>query len=223
MQEGRKLDVPINYHGQTPADPPGPVPLLEELLARPILRTEGLSAETMATVRSFRVPVLPKQIARSLAWEFGRRIVATRTDWGRFEDPLPSYAEAAESIKRTLVALGNRSRQPDKTGMYSVARRTVEGYFEEGRENERWIREECQTMLREIETGDYSRWTDFDKLVSRAGELTETQRSMVMPAVDKVASNPDMHPLIKREVLSHIVDVIIEGTAAKPGASVGGK
>lgn len=223
MQEGKQLDVPISYHGQTPVGPPAAAPILEELLAKPILRTEGLSAETMATIKSFRVPALPKQIARSLAWEFGRRIVVTRTDWGRFEDPLPSHAEAAESIKRTLVALGNRSKQPDKTGMYSVARRTIQEYFEEGKENEQWIREECRIMLREIETGDYSRWNDFDKLVSRASELTEAQRNMVMPAVDRVASNPDMHPLIKREVLSHIVDVIIEGTAVKSGASVGGK
>ena len=124
---------------------------------------------------------------------------------------MTGYDEAARCIKTTLAALSNRATKPDKTGKYALANLTSQDILKQGEENEKWIRQECETMLGEMQTGDYSRWVDYEKLVE--AELTEEQKAMVMPAVEQLGANPTMHPKIKKEILSHICAVVQEATA----------
>jgi hypothetical protein len=213
MELNKKHEIPINTHGYTPMIDAEDLkyPVLEELMQMPILKTEGLRAEVLAELRDFKVPVSRNQVERSLAYEFGGRILATATDWSQFEDPLSGYEEAARCIKTTLAALSNRASKPDKMGKYSLINPSIQDIFKQGEENEMWIREECEVMLRELQTGDYSRWMDYDKLVD--AELTEEQKAMMMPAVEELGANPTIHPKIKREILSHICAVVQEAAA----------
>lgn len=168
------------------------IPLLEELFETPVLRTGEMNAEGLAQVKGYVPPVLSSQIEASLCHEFDRSIL--ETDWTRWEDPLTSYEQAARLIHHTLAIYSNQREgkmKPDEWAAVADA-------------NAEWIRSECDALLAEIQSGDYSRWTQLLDNV----KLTPAQREAVQPAAEILGQNPWLHPRTKGEVLQEICRIV---------------
>lgn len=174
------------------------MPLLEELLEVPVLRTGEMRAESLAEVKGFVPPVLPDQIETCLSAEFDRSIL--ETDWNRYEDVTNSHEQAARLLHYTLAIYSN-------VGKSAVQKPEEIKALASG--NQEWIKTECQLMLKEIQDGDYSRWEAAEKLLGEMhGKLSEAQRKAVMPALAIIAKNAWLHPKTKAQVLAEICRVV---------------
>ena len=222
-----------NYQGRTPLEPQdNQIPVLNEMMRAPLMRLEALPSETVNMLRTCEdlTPILPNHVEWSLVGEFGWRGVA-KTDWDEFEDPLPSYGQAASVIMKTLAwknlipgyhgeldvsrLLGRLSKgtkgKPDYVRYHGVGRRQNLTMQHIVRGNEAWLRQECQTLYKELAEGDYeSRWS-MEKLPEWLTEgMPPEQIRIVKDAAKMLGCNPTLHPEQKLTVLNHIRDVLLE-------------
>lgn len=207
------------------------MPLLEELFEAPVLRKDNLDHDTAAHLKNYRPPALMAQVEASLSSEFGRHLV--RTSWAAYDDPLVQneHEQAARLIGYTLATMG---RAVGTTGGPAplISKREQGGAGGDGTDSEAstgkgagergtktratgaraeaWIERECDQLLRELETGDTSRWETAEYLVGRRRwtKLTSTQRDALLPAINMVGRNAHLHPANKRRLLNSIVEII---------------
>ena len=177
---------------------PERIPLLEELLEPPVLKTHGMDQDAVVSLKDYVPPVLLSQMEASLSAEFRRHIV--KTDWRRYEDPMEysEYEQAARMLELTISTIkGTCSKfQGHPPANY-------------GTDNEEWLRRECDRMLQEIRTGDTSRWDQVEVMVGKQWDfLSPLQREAVQPAAILLANNPHLHPSVKTRVLREIISVI---------------
>lgn len=175
------------------------MPLLEELVEAPVLRTEELSAEQQAELKGFTPPLLLSQVEASLTHEFGQPIL--ETDWSQYEDPTTSYEQAARLLHHTLAIYSNVARQEGESGNEWVKKLADS--------NNEWVRKECELLMEEIQSGDYSRWELVDELAGPAiSSLTAKQQQVVRPAIAIISKNAWLHPRSKTQVVDELCRVV---------------
>lgn len=209
------------------------MPLLEELVETPVLRKNDLDHDTAAQLKNYGPPALMAQVEASLSAEFGRHLV--RTDWSTYEDPLmqSEHEQAARLIGYTLATMGRavgttggpappiskaKREEPSGTDDTNSVMSTKEGEEERvetgstGVKAEAWVKRECDQLLRELETGDTSRWEAAEYLVGRRrwAKLTAAQRDALLPAINMVGRNAHLHPANKRRLLNTIIEIVIK-------------
>jgi len=175
------------------------MPILEELLEAPVLKSKELNHDTASFLKNYVPPLLLNQIEASLSHELGRHI--RRTDWKEFTDPFvdAEYEQAARLLEYTMATM--------KSACASIgARHPTETV---AKSNDTLIKAECDRLLEELCTGNTDRWELPSKLIGKA-PLEEEQQKAIAPSIMLVANNPYLHPVIKRRVLASIKDVIMK-------------
>ncbi|PJF17785.1 hypothetical protein PSACC_02397 [Paramicrosporidium saccamoebae] len=173
------------------------MPLLEELFEPVVMGS--MDHDTATLMKNYVPPTLRHQLEASLSNEFERHIV--RTDWDEYRDPVveAQYEQAARLLHYTLATT---RRAAAKYPQYAPP-------SDIGVESERWLKVECDLLLKELRSGDTTRWENAKKLVGpKWNKLSEAQQSALEKPVMLLGKNPYLHPLIKRRVLDEITLVI---------------
>jgi hypothetical protein len=176
------------------------MPLLEELFEAPILKQDELDHEVATLLKNYVPPTLLPQLEASLSAELGRHIV--KTDWDAYRDPLKDaqYEQIARMLQYTLATI---RRATGKSGMEKPPAST-------GSASLKWLQQECDLLVQEMETGNTKRWEEARKLVGpKWRRMSKSQRDALTPSVMLLAKNAYMHPIVKRRILDQISAVII--------------
>jgi hypothetical protein len=174
------------------------IPFLEEFIEPPVLRTDEMRAEEAAELKGYVPPLLMSQVEASLTSEFKQPILST--DWSRFEDPTSSHEQAARLLHYTLAIYGNVGRSGNQSSQDIAKQAEL---------NDSWVREECEKLLAEIKTGDYSRWEKVEELAGEAySQLTTKQQQAVRPAIALLGNNAWLHPRVKKQVIEEICRIV---------------
>lgn len=75
------------------------------------------------------------------------------------------------------------------------------------KENWEWIEKESKIMQMEIETGDFSRWTE-DAILKEIPSITKKQEDLLRPAAKLLSKEPLLHPRIRNDIMKVIAQVV---------------
>ena len=145
---------------------------LEEFRELPFLdkkKLAGLKREDVIRVNEFEPRVTPLQLQEGL------NCIAQETDFNEFVDMKPCYVKAQHLIKEAIRQKANGEIPPQE-----------------------FIQSECESMLKEIETGDYSRYAG-DSLMEGIKDTEEMRM-----AAQSLGKNQDIHPLVKKRMMKEI-------------------
>lgn len=228
----------VDYHGIKPWEPTeyDDNLVLDDLLTMPKLNLGSFSAQQQIDLlKDLPWPVSDEDVEQSLAYEFGRRILVTKTDITKYpfwdlkdKQGMSIYPielkRAADLAIQVLVARGNRGTVVDKTGLVSTLKRprkqpaldkTIQ---EECDKTETWLRQECAQLWYELQTGDRSRHENLIPMIDEQGqpiEYSEEQLAVLKPTEKELAKNERVHPEIKKEIMGHISSVVRDALKAK--------
>lgn len=189
------------------------VPLLEELTEGIVCKNshmDELSPSTYSEVLNYKAPLSKRMIEASLSSEFSTHI--TRTDWNDYQNPLKKQEllQGARLLQRTLLS--------QKAGRCRVkgfvvgwkGNHNVNFVDMRGRSSLFFLAEESPLLEKEMESGDYSRWTEPSSLVDGWDSISDGVKKLLLPAIQLISKNVDLHPTLKKEVLRPIVEGLIQ-------------
>lgn len=162
--------------------------ILEELFMPPIFdsaKYDSLPTDLKNKLLEFVPPVQPEQIEESLTAEFDQPIMAT--NFKDFVSTSASHSTANRMIREVVLhehLVSKYKKEPISLG-------SVKSF----------VKEECDAMLNEINTGDYSRHENF-KLPSSYKK--EHSKDAMETAAHVLRMNPHLHPIIKNTILQTI-------------------
>ena len=155
---------------------------LEELIQEPVLTQ---SAENNMTyhermeMKNFLPSTSFPQINDALQSEFHETI--RTTDWSEYE-PLDSAVNAAGNLAREYIL-----NYKIKNGKVPTSKE---------------IETECDTLYKESQSGDYSRYLMIDTVDELEGTIEDSLKDVYFMAKNALASNPYIHPIIKKQYLA---------------------
>ncbi len=178
-------------------------PLLEELALPPYFDTQktiGVPEEQVLDMKSSKPIYSPQTIENCLIEEFGRNSVVYSTDWSEYAPVVPCYATANKLIRDVIRF--NSATDEEESAVKDTAKLNE---LIEKRQN--FIKNECDIMLTEINTGDASRHgSDPGRLLSDAGISERSE--ILLKAADLLGRNPNYHPMIKHYMLKEIHSIV---------------
>lgn len=175
------------------------MPILEEFLEAPILKNKELTHDTMSLLKNYVPPLLLSQVEASLSHEFGRHV--RKTDWKEYADPFveAEHEQAARLIEYTMATMKNACASIGTRHLIETV----------ARNNDTWVKAECDRLLEELCTGNTDRWESPSKLIGK-NQLGEEQQKALAPSIMLVANNPYLHPAVKRRILASIKDILVK-------------
>jgi hypothetical protein len=168
------------------------VPHLEELLKRPVLQRQRLTAEQLADLQATPVPVPPRLLWQSLQDDPAIGHPVMRTDLHAYDPKLPSYHKAAWLIKSAVgrLSLERRWNTPRGIGPLRAAQ---------------FIATESRQLAEELErTGKVGeeRSHDLAYLLGKwRAKLSDEQLTHVKRVIVSVQQCDTLHPVLKRRMV----------------------
>lgn len=162
--------------------------ILEELFSAPIFNSskeESLDTETKKLLREYVPPVLESQVENSLVGEFKEPIVATKFE--EYEPLYYSFVNANKIIRETVQH------------EYLVGKREKK---EKIADIDEFIKNECDLMVNEIQSGDYKRYEEFKP--KKLQLKHDYSKNAVETAEHILRMNPYIHPIIKTSLIENI-------------------
>lgn len=170
---------------------------VEELMRIPVLKASEMSPDQLALVSAHRPPLTPAAMLRCLSLEFNEPVI--QTDWSKYSDPVVVQQKSIihQLIADTLQAWRKR------------ADKCPQNWRDLAQFVRKFVRDEGKLLRQEMNTGDVSRWSGEEYLYGEwRDKLSKEQMAMTKPAFEELAGTPKIHPLIKREILGHICELI---------------
>lgn len=173
------------------------ITFLDELLRIPVLRAQEMSTDQLATVAAHRPPLARRSMLRCLSLEHS--LPVTATPFHLYSDPIKTYQQQImdQLIKETLLTWRKRT---DKC---------PQNWRELAQFVTKFVEKEQAAMTKEMEEGDVTRWSGREFLYGEwLDKLSPEQLKMTEGAFQELSNTPQIHPLIKQEILHHICSVI---------------
>lgn len=185
------------------------IPLLEELTEGIVCKNtllDDYNSSTSSEVLNYRPPLSKRMIEASLSNEFSTHII--RTNWDSYEDPIlaQEYLQGARLLQRTLLSQRAGRARVKGSVIGWKGNHNVNFVDMRGRSSYLWLSSESPLLEEEIKSGNYDRWTLPNKLIDDWDVLNDRIKELVLPAIQLISKNVDLHPILKKNVLRPIVE-----------------